>query len=118
MSVDRASLYDSPEPFFEAVGSAWLKLTPAAARAVCAQAAGRGLVVVRVEGGIWHSPGFEARIDCIWDGIDPPCTIDEVRKNNESAERVIEQEQSVHDAFIVTTASAVDQTFKKGRHAI
>jgi hypothetical protein len=33
-------------------------------------AAQHGLVVVRIEEGIWHSPGFEARLDCIWDGAD------------------------------------------------
>ncbi|WP_026075546.1 colicin immunity protein [Noviherbaspirillum massiliense] len=118
MSVDRASLHDKPELFFEMEGSSWLKLTPAAARVVCTQAASYGLVIVRVEGGIWHSPGFEARIDCIWDGINSLCTIDEARQNNERAVRNIEHEQAAHGAFILTAVPIVGYEHAKVRHAI
>jgi len=70
--VDRSRRYTGPEGFFSLHGSVIMKLSAAAAIAVCEQAAQRGIVVARVEGGIWHNPQFEARIDCIWDGADAP----------------------------------------------
>jgi Colicin-E5 Imm protein len=80
-----------------------MKLTTEAAIAVCEQAANHGLLVARIEGGIWHSPGFEARVDCIWDGADPPIDGDAARKNNLDAVQFILSEQLEHDTFIITS---------------
>jgi hypothetical protein len=104
MGVDRSALHSDPSAFFRHGGSAWLKLTPVAAKSVCAQAASHGLVVVRVEGGLWRNPGFEARVDCIWDGADPPLSLEDAELNNSKAMCDIEREEATHSAFIITTA--------------
>ena len=100
--MNRNVLYDSAERFFEDRGSGTMKLTAAAATSACAKAAENGLVVARVEGGIWHSPGFEARVDCIWDGADPPLSSEEAHRNNLLAAAFIESEKNRHSAFILT----------------
>jgi len=82
MKIDLQRRFDSPNDFFELGGSVVMKLSADAAIAVCERAAQHGLVVVRVEGGIWHSPGFEARLDCIWDGADPPVVFDIAKKQS------------------------------------
>lgn len=102
MSVDLLRRYDSADDFFALNGSVVMKMTVAAAISVCEQAISHGLVVSRVEGGIWHSPGFEARLDCIWDGIDSKDDDSRVGENNKSAVEFIKSESMCHDAFIVT----------------
>mgnify|MGYP006361800099 CR=1 FL=1 len=82
-----------------------MKLSTDAAIAVCEQAAARGLVVGRVEGGFWHAPGFEARLDCIWDGVDPPVDFNAAEKNNILAANFIRSERASHDVFIITAPS-------------
>lgn len=104
MDVDRAALHDDAGTFFESAGSAWLKLTPKAAAEACARATEFGFLVVRVEGGKWHAPGFEARADCIWDGIDPPCEAEQSHENSRRAAAFIEMEARTHQAFILTVA--------------
>lgn len=80
-----------------------MKLTVYAAVEVCKIAASRGLLVGRVEGGIWHSPGFEARLDCIWDGqVYPPADSIAAVENNIRAVKFIESESTCHDVFIIT----------------
>ncbi|MDY7787563.1 colicin immunity protein [Burkholderia ubonensis] len=100
--IDHQRRYDSPADFFALNGSIVMKLTADAAIAVCEQAAERGRVIARVEGGIWHSPGFEARVDCIWDGIDPPVDVQPSEKNNLAAIQFIRAERARHDVFILT----------------
>lgn len=102
MAVDRARLYESSADFFKLGGSVIMKLTPAAAIAVCKEAAQRGFVVARVEGGIWHNPGFEARLDCIWDGDDPPIDRNAADANNGRAAEFIKSQSPMHSAFILT----------------
>jgi hypothetical protein len=102
MSKHSSELHKSGDDFFNSVGSAVMRLTPLAAIAVCRDAANHGLVIARVEGGIWHNPGFESRLDCIWDGADPPISVDDAIKNNEIAAGFIEEEQNEHSAFILT----------------
>ena len=102
MSAARDHLYDSPNDFFQLKGSVWMRLTPTAAAQVCAEAAKNGSVVARVEGGIWHDPGFEARGDCIWDGIDPPVDSSKAEANNVQAANFIRSEAKRHSAFILT----------------
>jgi len=104
MKVDKAKVYDSSDDFFELNGSVVMKLTSAAAQDICIKALKHGVVVVRIEGGIWHNPGFEARLDCIWDGVDPPVSETEAETNNARALEMIREESEVHDTFIITTA--------------
>ncbi|NJA06625.1 colicin immunity protein [Methylomonas sp. UP202] len=104
MKGTRGQIYNSSSDFFQLEGSAVMLLTSAAAQSVCFEASGHSLVVVRVEGGIWRNPGFEARLDCIWDGRDPPLSQIEATSNNLRASDMIREESGVHDVFIITTA--------------
>lgn len=105
MTWNRAELVDQADAFFRSAGSAVMKLTPLAAADACEIASERGALVVRVEGGIWHAPGFEARVDCIWDGEDPPLSDSQVRENNREAANFIRSESASHSAFILTVRS-------------
>jgi hypothetical protein len=102
MNIDLQRRYDSPEDFFALGGSVVMKLSTDAAITVCEWAAKRGLVIARIEGGIWHFPGFEARIDCIWDGEEPPVDICVAEQNNTVAAAFIRSESQAHDVFVVT----------------
>lgn len=100
--VDRTRLYENAEDFFHLDGHAIMKLTPNAAKEVCRLCTEKGIVVGRVEGGIWHYPGFEARLDSIWDGENYTTDVDIIKKNNLLAIENIDEEMAVHDAFIIT----------------
>lgn len=102
MGSPRDVLFDHAGDFFSLKGSVWMRLTPAAAVDVCIRAAAEGLVVARIEGGVWHAPGFEARHDCIWDGADPPISESEAHLNNLTAADFIREEMECHDVFILT----------------
>ena len=95
-------LHDSANIFFAAGGRGTLKFTPDAAVKICLSAATLGYVVARIEGGIWHSPGFEARLDCIWDGADPPISLLQAQENNAAAAHFIKAESALHNAFVLT----------------
>lgn len=105
MTWNRAELINQADALFSSAGSAVMKLTPIAAANACEIASERGFVVVRVEGGIWHAPGFEARIDCIWDGDLPPLCDSQVRESNREAANFIRSESASHSAFILTIRS-------------
>jgi hypothetical protein len=85
VNIDFQRHCDSSDDFFSLGGSVVMKLSVDAAIAFCEQAGQLGLVIARVEGGIWHFPGFEARLDCIWDGVDPPIDASTAEKNNLTA---------------------------------
>ncbi|SDR49199.1 Colicin-E5 Imm protein [Paraburkholderia fungorum] len=85
MNIDLQRLYVSPNDFFELGGSVVMKVSAEAAVAIFISAAEHGLGVARVEGGIWHAPGFKARSDCIWDGADPPVSQDVAEVKNLAA---------------------------------
>lgn len=102
MSLPKNEIFLNAEDFFMLKGSVWMRMVPAAAVEVCIRAAAEGLVVARIEGGIWHSPGFEARHDCIWDGADPPISEPEAHLNNLLAANFIRAEMDNHDVFILT----------------
>jgi hypothetical protein len=104
-SIDRTKRYVDANDYFSHNGSIVMKLSTEAAIAVCAEAAKRGFVVSRIEGGIWHNPGFEARIDCIWDGAEPPIDPNKAHVNNLTAIEFIRSESAEHDTFIVTAPS-------------
>src|SRR4026209_2272366 len=102
MEYARDQLYLSADAFFRVGRINTMKLSPDAAIAVCVQAAERGLLISRIEGGIWHGATFEARLDCIWDGRDPPIKESEAALNNARAADFIRGETSVHNAFVIT----------------
>ena len=103
MKLDRTRLYDDEVDFYSLGGSVVMKLTPAAAFRVCNTASDHGLVVARVEGGVWHRPGFEARYDCIWDGADPPLSVEAAATNNCAAAAFVKRMSLAHSAFVLTT---------------
>ncbi len=100
---ERGKLYDAGVDFFELDGNIVMILTPDAAIEVCGMCADRDELVFRIEGGIWHDPGFEARIDCIWDGADPPVDRAEASRNNSEAAVFIQEQSELHTAFVVST---------------
>lgn len=102
MKIDLQRRYDSSEDFFSIGGSVVMKLSADAAIAVCERASQHGLVIVRIEGGIWHFPGFEARLDCIWDGVEPPVDVGAAEQNNLAGAEFIRSESEAHDVFVVT----------------
>lgn len=102
MKIDLQQRYDSSDDFFNLGGSVVMKVSADAAIAICEHAAEHGLVVARVEGGIWHAAGFEARLDCIWDGVDPPVDQRTVEQNNRAAADFIRTERAVHDVYVIT----------------
>jgi hypothetical protein len=104
MGVDRTRLYDSTWDFFKPSGHAIMKLTSSAALDVCLQAVAHHLVVLGVEGGIHDATGFEARLDCIWDGLSPPLDEAGADQNNLSAAQFIREKSAAHNAFIITVA--------------
>ena len=103
MNGDRNRLYTEARDFYELDGSVVMKLSPLAALNVCRTAANHGLIVARIEGGIWHDPGFEARYDSIWDGADPPLGVEVAVVNNNAAAEFVEGQSQTHSAFILTT---------------
>ena len=104
MLGDRQKLYDDAKAFFEFDGNAAMKLSRRAAIDVCRGAAGKGIIVIRVEGGISSNNKFEARLDAIWDGRDPPINRHEAEKNNVRAAAFINSADSAYNAFVVTSA--------------
>ncbi|KWR76108.1 colicin immunity protein [Pseudomonas citronellolis] len=104
MNIDSLRQYESADDFFALNGSAVMKMTIAAAISVCEQAINHGLIVSRIEGGIWHNPGFEARLDCIWDEADSSVDKFSAEKSNRSATGFIKSESFQHDTFIVTVS--------------
>ncbi len=79
-----------------------LFLSPAAAVDVCRAAAAQGLVVTRIEGGIFRNGKFMPRVGCIWDGDDPPVSERRADSDNLDAAEFVLSESSEHNAFIIT----------------
>jgi hypothetical protein len=103
-------LYQSAEDFFALDGNAVMRLSPSAAAATCEQATHHGLLVLRIEGGVWVSPNFRARGDCIWDGVDPPVSEQEAAANNSAAALFIREQAAAHSAFILTASPLAGRT--------
>lgn len=107
MCIDSTHLYDDGILFFQLNGNAVMRLTKTAAISVCRLATDRGLHVLRVEGGIWHSPGFEARVDSIWDSKFDKIDEQSIIINNEYAVEFIESESMDINSFILTVSGVV-----------
>lgn len=106
MEFSKSHLYENADQFFELDGSIGMRLTPTAAAGVCRVAATRGYLVGRIEGGVWHDPQFEAKLDCIWDSpSDPPMSVEVATEINRLAESFIIAKSATHGAFIITTFS-------------
>jgi len=117
MTFDVTKLYHSPSDFFKFDGSATMKLSAKAAYDLCQEASRRDILVMCVEGGIWSPGRFGARLDCIWDGLDPPVTREEaIENNNEAAAFIREQSTMVRpngaptNAFIFTVCHISEQS--------
>lgn len=104
-SVKRNEMYSDAQEYFELDGSGIMKLTPDAAVSVCNESTKIGATVSIVEGGLWHSPGFEARLDCIWHGLYKEMDKQKVMENNLKAVEFINDNKDSHNAFVVTTSS-------------
>ena len=100
--IDFSKRYDNAKDFFTLHGNIRMFLMPEAAIEVCRLCIDKGLVVGRVEGGIWHHPGFEARLDSIWDGEYFTTDPEVIQKNNLRAIENIKEEMKLHDVFIIT----------------
>lgn len=57
--------FEESAAFFSENGSGWMKLSKEAARDAVGQLLADGKAISGIEAGIWHHPGFEARIDGI-----------------------------------------------------
>lgn len=98
--------YETDKDFFDLDGSVHMYLTTAGALAVCYNSAQRGFMIYRIEGGIWHYPGFEPRTDCIWDGGEPPISIKEADEDNNYGAEFILSKSEVHNVWIITVVKA------------
>ncbi len=99
---DRRKVYKSADHIFANGASSVMKLSPDAAIKVCKEATHADLLIGKIEGGISHSHGFEARLDCIWDGQIPPLDCASLRINNQDAADFINLEKEQHDTFVIT----------------
>jgi len=105
MTIDPLRRYESPDDFFHLNGSVTMKVSADAAIAICERAIEHELFVSRIEGGCWHSPGFEARLDSIWDGVNMPVNREAATRNNQAAAEFVRSESVLHDVFIITSES-------------
>ena len=103
MSIDTSKKYDAKD-FFLFDGNAAMRLSGEAALEVCRLSTEKNWSISRIEGGIWHDPGFEARLDCIWDASCAPVGNDALKNNNEDAADFIREEMGQHDVFLITVS--------------
>lgn len=109
--VDRSRRYENGDDFFALDGSVAMRLSRAAAVRVCDEGASRGFVVARIEGGNWEPPYFVSRLDCIWDGVDPPVSPDAADQNNAAAKAFLLEAPAEFDVFIITAPSLLGWKF-------
>ncbi|MER2493920.1 colicin immunity protein [Catenovulum sediminis] len=100
---DRNIRYSNYSDFFDLQGNNVMKLTTEAAKEVCRYSHDKSYIVSRIEGGIWHNPGFEMRLDCIWDRSKELDSSPELA--SKEAVDFIEEESNEHDVFIVSLQS-------------
>jgi hypothetical protein len=67
----------------------------------------KGLLIVKLEGGIWFNGTFEARLDAIWEGVDPPVEEKDAYENNLAAANFVRSRDPGYNAFVVTSSSFV-----------
>lgn len=79
-----------------------MKLALQASLDVANRCTKEGIAISIVEGGIWHNPGFEARLDAIWHSkfdVMP----EKVAANNEDAIQFIRDFDDAYDTAIIST---------------
>jgi len=109
MSFNRNKVYETADEFFDLDERdldyrVVMKLSRNAAIDVCAAAADHGLLVAKIEGGIARGKTFEARLDAIWDGADPPIDYEGATTNNLRAADFMRSCVDDYNAFIITDA--------------
>lgn len=109
MGFDRQKVYETAAAFFDLDERdvdyrVVMKLGRPAAIDVCAAAVDHGLLVAKIEGGIARANTFEARLDAIWDGADPPLGAEQAQTNNLRAADFIRSCADDYNAFIITAA--------------
>jgi hypothetical protein len=104
MKGDKSKIYSSADDFYALEGNYIMILKPYAALEVCQSALSRGLLISRIEGGVWDGRRFQPMGDCIWDGVDPPVQGGVALINNAKACGFIEEASKEHNAFVLTTA--------------
>jgi hypothetical protein len=103
MMLDYSKIYTDYEDYLSLKGSARMKMTPDAAKALIKIAADLGEQIMRVEGGRFSPGRFEARLTAIWDGDLEASGLEEMKSSNLSAVRFIDIELHDCNAFIVTS---------------
>jgi hypothetical protein len=103
--IERGRRYENDNDFFDLDGSVVMRLTRVAAIQVCSNAASRNILVARIEGGNWKDPYYVSRLDCIWDGADPPISVEDAEVNNAAARQFLELVAEEFDVFIITAPS-------------
>lgn len=83
--TDKSKLYTSIHDFFILGGDVNMRLSRETAIELCESAIDYDILIWKIEGGIFHNPKFEARLDAIWDGVDPPISKEEAIENNNFA---------------------------------
>jgi len=92
-----------------------MKFSRSAAEEVVEKLSSHRLIAVRIEGGAWRDPGFEARLDQIWDSvIDPPISEKLAYQSNRDAANFIRTRPSMIDTFIITVAPITGYVHKQG----
>jgi len=104
MDIDRSRLYENVHDYLETSGFTTMKLARTAALELCDWAAERGIVIVMVEGEIFREGTFEARLDAIWKGEDPPIEREDADRNNLSAAEFIRSMDNDYNAFVISSA--------------
>ncbi|MEQ1900829.1 MAG: colicin immunity protein [Devosia sp.] len=93
-----------PEARFAVSGNQTVFLTSDAALRVCREAAAQGLLVYRIEGGIWwEGRGCEMRLDAIWDSqVDPPVAAAVANTSNLRLASLVANDPKSCDTFVVS----------------
>ena len=100
----RTVRFDEAEALFADAGSAWMKLTRQAAAEAISRCSAKGIAVSIVEAGIWHEPGFEARLDGVWHSeFDAMSDVKCIDENNSRALQFIGGLPQAYDTAIIST---------------
>lgn len=103
--ADRINRFGDPGDFFAKQGRYWMKLTREAGASVVEKCSDKALAVSTIEGGIWHDPGFEARLDAIWHSeLDSYPEDQKIAPNNAEALQFLRSDMPTEcDTVIVST---------------
>ena len=101
---DKSKRFLSAPDYFESGAKIWMRMSRCAAVEVAKIAFKKGYLIEIIEGGLWHSPGFQPRTSCIWHcAITPPYTGRNVSASNRDAKNFILTADLEIDTFILTS---------------